>query len=149
MTVFMVQDKNPLKYGVLIDSFREGARQPAILVSEAHNGFSADNRALAVNFANLLNGGVAQERPETGGKAVHYSKHDHGVTLYHRDPAGGVSVPAVQLTVIDSLPGPEKAAVMGRLTATLMKDFCNAMDTSPKAELSAPLPAAPKTGPRF
>lgn len=149
MTVYMVQDKNPLKYGVLIDSFREGARQPAILVSEPQNGFPGDSWALAMNFTNLLNGGNAQERTGSDGRAVHYRKHDHGVTLYHRDPEGGVSVPAVQFTVIGSLPARDKNAVMSKLTAPLMREFCHAIDSHKKAEIPAAGPAAPGRSPQI
>lgn len=136
MTVYLVQEKNPLKFGVMIESFREGARQPAILVSEPQNGFPADSQSLATNFANLLNGGVAQERPATDGRAVHYQKHDHGVTLYHRDPeAGGVSVPGLHFTLIDSLPKQEQSAVLGKLTAHFMREFCGALETRKNVDL--------------
>lgn len=150
MTVFMVQDENPLKYGVMIDAFHAGARQPAILVSGLQNGFLGDAHDLASNFANLLNGSQPQERPATDGRAVHYQKHAHGVTLHHRDPeAGGVSVPGLQFTIVDSLPTTERAEVLGKLTSHFMKDFCGSIDTQKKAAPNSAAPAAPKNSPQF
>lgn len=150
MTVFMVQDENPLKYGVMIDAFHAGARQPAILVSGPQNGFPANARDLASNFANLLNGSQPQERPASDGQAVHYQKHAHGITLHHRDPeAGGVSIAGLQFTVVDSLPKAERAEVLGKLTAHFMRDFCGSIDTHKKAELASAAPTAPKNAPQF
>lgn len=146
MSVFLVQPENPLKYGVLIESFEAGARTPAILLSSAQNNFPVAPAELAGKLTSLLNG----LHPESGARAddlaVHYQKHPFGVTLHHRNPQqGGVSQPGLQVTVLDTLPAADRAALMAKLTPQFMGSLCHAVETAHKPE--AAIASGPKNRP--
>lgn len=141
MTVFVVQPENPLKFGVLIESFQDGARIPAILVSGAQNDFPVETHGLAGNVASLLNGASASETLHSDGAAIHFRRHAHGVTLQHRDPAGGVSVPGLNITVLESLPKADREAVLAQITPAFMVSLCGSIDTQSRdTQPSGPQP---------
>lgn len=130
MTVFVVQPENPLKFGVLIEAFQGGARVPALLVSGPQNDFPVETHGLAGNIASLLNGVPAPETLPSNGAMIHFRRHAHGVTLQHRDPAGGVSVAGLNITVLESLPRSDRDAVLAQLNPAFMASLCNSIDSS-------------------
>ena len=144
MSVFVVQPENPLKFGVLIESFQNGARVPAILVSGAQNDFPVGTHGVAGNVASLLNGVPAPETLHSDGAAIHFRRHAHGVTLQHRDPAGGVSVPGLNITVLETLPKADRDAVLAQITPTFLASLCGSIDT--KKHDTNPSGPQPKSG---
>lgn len=138
MTVFVVQPENPLKFGVLIDAFHDGARVPALLVSgmshdassDLQGGFPAPAHGVAGNVASLLNNVPVGEMPSSSGNtAIHFRRHAHGVTLQHRDVGGGVSVPGLNITVLETLPKAHREAVLAQITPGFMASLCASINT--------------------
>src|SRR5690606_9037774 len=133
--------------GVLIDAFRDGARVPALLVSGVQNAFPVEPHGIASNLAGLLNGGGAREELSSNGAAIHYHRHAHGVTLQHRDPAAGVSVPGLHITVLGSLPDVDRDAVLSQLSPAFMKSLCASIDTRATGP-AGPSESGPKRNPQ-
>lgn len=128
MTVFMIQPENPLKFGTMIEAFDGASRMPAVLVSNPRNGFPVEVLPLAENFTHLLNGAQAPNALGSGGAAIHYFKHAHGVTLQHRNEGGGVSAEGLNLTLLETVSDKVREALMSRITPDLMQALCGAID---------------------
>lgn len=128
MTVFIVQPDNPLKFGTMIEAFDGASRVPAVLVSDARNGFPVEAQALAENFTHLLNGGHAPKALSSGGAMIHYFKHAHGITLQHRNEGGGVSTEGLNFTLLEAVPEKMRSDLLEKITPDLMQTLCGAID---------------------
>ncbi len=99
-----------------------------------------DAQKLAENMADLLSHRTPIHQLSSGGEQIFYSRTDESIILRTRN--GGVSVPAITITISKSSASDVGREMLGRMDQDFMKRVCDTItpDTAPAA---SPPPSGP------